>query len=332
MRYVLGLDGGGTKCDAVLMAEDGTVMGWGRGGPTHGLYVGPDVPIQSQKDAILGATGGSPPPLSRIAGLGLVGHLHQWLNQDLCAEQFVPCGEADMGLATALTTHGILVLSGTGSFVHGRTPDGRHMHLGGNGPIIADEGSAYHIGILGIRAAFRSKYSEARRTSLREAVPKAMGVAGLREVFHLLYIDRVGRTQIAAVARAVDMEAEKGDRVAAQMLRKAADELGELLVEVITELDMTRSDAYMVATGSVAQGSRIFWDRLCEIAAGVAPDIRPVQPKVRPVVGACLMGLKALEVPWTEALLERIIETQEPFLARLRSEAEDSNHQQTPRE
>jgi hypothetical protein len=67
-------------------------------------------------------------------------------------------------------------------------------------------------------------------------------------------------------------------------------------------------------------------------ARGTAPDIRPVQPKVRPVVGACLMGLKALEVPWTEALLERIIETQEPFLARLRSEAEDSNHQQTPRE
>lgn len=332
MRYVLGLDGGGTKCDAVLMAEDGTVMGWGRGGPTHGLYVGPDVPLQSQKDAILGATGGSPPPLSRIAGLGLVGHLHQWLSQDLTAEQFVPCGEADMGLATALTTHGVLVLSGTGSFVHGCTPDGRHLHAGGDGPIIADEGSAYHIGILGIRAAFRSRLSAARKTSLREAIPRAMGVADLRQVFHLLYIDRVGRTQIAAVAQAVDVEAEKGDRVAAQVLRRASGELGELLVEVITELGMADSDAYMVATGSVAQGSRIFWQRLCEIAAEVAPSMRPVQPRVRPVVGACLVGLRSLDVPWTEALVERVIQTQEPFLARLRGGAEDNNHRQTPRE
>ncbi len=317
MNNVIGVDGGGTKCDAVLMDETGTVLGWGRGGPTHGLYVGRDVPIQSMRDAVIGATGGSPMRVARVAGVGLLARLHEWLEQPLEADQFVPCGEQDLGFATALTTHGILVLSGTGSFAYGRTEDGHSRHEGGNGPIIADEGSAYHIGILGIRAAFRAGYSESRRTSLVEAVPRGMGVKDLREVFRLLYIDRIGRTQVASVAQFVDEEAEKGDRVAADMLRRAAGELGELVVEVVHELKMEDADCAMVATGSVAQGSRIFWETLSETALGAAPKLRPIQPKVRPVIGACLLALRDLGVEWDQALLERIVETQEPFLAKL---------------
>jgi N-acetylglucosamine kinase-like BadF-type ATPase len=232
-------------------------------------------------------------------------------------DQLVPCGEAEMGYATALTTHGLLVLSGTGSFVHGLTPDGRRKHEGGQGPVIADEGSAYHIGILGMRAAFRAGYSEARRTSLAEAIPEAMGVRNLHDVFHLLYVERIGRSQIASAAKTVDDEAEAGDRVAAQVLRRAADELGELAVEVIHELRMADTDQKLVATGSVAQGSRIFWARLCEVTLSVAPGLQPVQPQIKPVMGACLIALHNLGVEWTDALVNRILETQGSHLERV---------------
>lgn len=319
MRYVLGLDGGGSKCDAVLMDEDGTVLGWGRGGSTHGLYVGGDAATRSIRDAVRGATAELRPKIERIAGSAHHGNLNEWLEQPLSLDQFVAGGEQALGFATAMTTHGILVLSGTGSFVYGRAADGRSLHEGDQGPIIGDEGSAHHIGVLGIRAAFRSHYSEARRTSLAEAVPEVMGVETLRNVFQLLYVDRIGRSQVAAVARTVDEEAERGDAVAAGVLRQAADELGQLLVEVIRALDMEESDESLVATGSVAQGSRIFWERLCEIALDVAPRLRPVQPKVRPVIGACLLALRNLGVEWTDALMQRIIETQEPFLGKLKS-------------
>ncbi len=317
MRYVLGLDGGGTKCDAVLMDETGTVVGWGRGGSTHGLYVGNEAVARSLRDAVLGATANLRPPVERIAGSGPHAGLDQWLEQPLSLGQFVPGGEATLGFATALTTHGIIVLSGTGSFVFGLTADGRSLHEGGNGCIIADEGSAYHIGILGVRAAFRSGYCARRHTSLAEAVPRAMGVAGLHDVFHLIYTEHIGRSQVAAVARTVDEEAERGDAVAAGILRRAADELGELVVEVIHELNMEASDDFLVATGSVAQGSRIFWQRLSDIALSVAPRLRPIQPRVRPVIGACLLALRALGVEWGEPLMQRITATQEPFLAQL---------------
>ena len=317
IRYVLGIDGGGSKCDAVIMDEQGTVLGWGRGGSTHGLYVGGDVAANSVRDSVLGALPNPVPKISRIAGHGPRGNLEEWLEQPVTRDMFVGVGEQSAGLATAFATHGLLVLSGTGSFVHGLTADGRSLHEGGNGAIIADEGSAHHIGILGIRAAFRSQYSNARQTSLAEVVPQAMGVASLREVFDMLYVDRIGRAEIAAVARTVDAEAEGGDRVAAGVLQRAAGELGELLVEVVHELEMEDSTDLMVATGTVAQNSRIFWERLSEIAHGVAPGLRPVQPKVRPVIGGCLLALRDLGVEWNDALMDRIIETQEPFLARL---------------
>lgn len=315
MRYVLGLDGGGTKCDAVLMDESGEVLGWGRGGSTHGLYVGPEAVEASVRDAVLGATGRGAPPIAGICGAGVHPKMSEWLDQPLSLEQFVPGGEVSVGFATAMTTHGVLVLSGTGSFVHGLTPDGRSLHLGGDGPIIGDEGSAHHIGTLGIRAAFRARYSARRATSLREAVPRALGVRNMHEVFNLLYIERVGRSTIASVARTVDEEAEQGDAVARGVILCAANELGELVREVIEELDMRESTASLVATGSVAQNSRLFWARLCEIAHEVAPGLQPVQPRLKPVMGACLLALQALGVAWEPALVDRILAGQERHLA-----------------
>lgn len=311
MRYVLGLDGGGTKCDAVLMDEEGTILGWGRGGSTHGLYVGSDAVHQSVRDAVLGAVCEHRPHIARVAGTHLYAGIAEWLGQPLCADQFVSAGEQALGFATALTTHGVLVLSGTGSFVYGETADGRRLHIGGNGPLIGDEGSAYHIATLGIRAAFRSRCAASRRTSLAEAIPRAMGVANLHEVFHLLYVERIGRSQVAAVAQTVNAEAEAGDAVAAAVLRHAADELGESVLDVIHELGLEDSNEFMVATGSVAQGSRLFWQRLCEIAHTAAPGLRPVQPRLRPVMGACLLALRSLGVPWDEALADRIVQSQE---------------------
>jgi N-acetylglucosamine kinase len=240
----------------------------------------------------------------------------EWLDPPLSRDQIVRVDEVSMGFAMALTTHGVLVLSGTGSFVHARTADGRAVHEGGQGPIIADEGSAYHIGTLGIRAAFRSHWTEARRTSLAEAVPRALGVDSLREVFRLLYIERIGRSSIASVARVVNEEAEAGDRVAQAILVQAAQELGVLLVEVIKSIGFEDSDELMVATGSVAQGSRLFWETLCDIAHEVAPRLRPVQPAIKPVMGACLLALRDMGVEWNQDLVARIEQTQREVVPR----------------
>jgi len=318
MRYALGIDGGGSKCDAVLIEETGVVAGWGRGGPTHGYYDSPQVVHQSLLQAIAGALQGVCDAEIWLGGYLPSGECREAIERAGKLERVVPAGEVSTAFASVQEDWGVIVLSGTGAFVHGRTPDGRNLHVDSLGPILGDYGSAYSIGLRGLRAAFASSWAKARRTTLVEVVPRLLGADDLHGVFELAYVKKaLGRRQIASIAKAVNEEAEKGDRIAIRCLQEAADELAELAIDVIDELGMQDLTFPVIAIGGVAQHSRLWWERVCARIATAAPHSRPIIPRVRPAVGAALQALKAMGVPWTSGLLDRIVETQQPFLTAL---------------
>jgi len=76
--------------------------------------------------------------------------------------------DLDSGLATAFGREnpGIYVLSGTGSVVVGRNAQGEVARAGGWGHLLGDHGSAYWIGITGLRAAVR-EYDRHNRVNAR---------------------------------------------------------------------------------------------------------------------------------------------------------------------
>jgi N-acetylglucosamine kinase-like BadF-type ATPase len=321
MRYALAVDGGGSKTDAVVIDEAGRVLGWGRGGPVHHYYSTPEEVQASYRQAVVQALGELlaegfcvsgvtvQEPVARIiAAHGpIVGQAH--------------AGEVETAFASVQEQWGMVVLAGTGSFVFGLTPEGKARHFGGMGPILGDYGSAYQIGLRGLRAAFASRWAPRRQTSLEQAVPKVYDLPDLRAVFDQTYGEGLSRREVARVARVVNQQAELGDRIAVLCLREAADELAELALDVISELQMQSLAFAMIAVGSVAQGSRLWWERMCERVQAVAPRVRPIIPQVRPVIGGALLALKELGVDWTPELLERIIDTQAPFLAAIEESA-----------
>ena len=313
MRYALGIDGGGSKCDAALVEETGAVVGWGRGGPTHVYYDPPEVVAASVPTAVAAA-------LSGLRGAGdvelwVAGYLPQQEEGRLLGgvgrvAHYLRADEIETAFASVQEEWGLVVLSGTGSFVHGRTPDGRKLHCGGTGPILNDYGSGYEIGLRALRAAFASHWTPARRTSLAEAVPRALGVDDLRGVFRLVYIENMNRRRIAALARVADEEARAGDRIAADCLRQAADELADLAVEIVAELGLVGLSFPVIAIGGVAQRSRLWWDRVCQRLAAVAPAMRPVMPRLQPATGAALLALRDMGIPWSPSLISRLVETE----------------------
>lgn len=325
LRYVLGVDGGGSKCDAVLIAEDGTVVGWGRGGPTSRWYDTAEVIDASFADAVSGALAGV-----HGAQLWIAGHFHSDAAQravaaagEVIGRSFA--GESEVAYASAREQWGMIILAGTGSFVHLQTRDGRTRHAGGMGPVLGDYGSGHEIGLRGLRAAFTSTWLASRATSLREAMPAALGVADLRDVFHLAYEARtLNRRTVAALARVVDREAEAGDAIAARCIREAADELADLAVEMIAEMGVGDEELPVIASGSVARHSRIWWEHMCARIARVAPRMRPMIPPVPPVIGAALVAFGAMGVAITDELIGRIVQTQEPFLRPAPADAANS--------
>jgi N-acetylmuramic acid 6-phosphate etherase len=310
MRYGLGLDGGGSKCEAVLADETGAVAGRGRGGPVHVYYDPPEVIRASFHEAVAAAVDGL-----RGAEIVVAGYLppDDVLAAALSGAASVigrrPANEVETAFASAQVEWGLVVLAGTGSFVYGRTPDGRHLHFGGSGPVLGDYGSAYAIGLAALRAAFASRWTEARRTSLAEAVPRALGVSTLREVFDLVYVEQINRRRIAHIARTVDEEAERGDRIAIGCLEKAADELADTAVEMVEELGMADLAFPVIPIGSVARGSRLWWQRILARLHAIAPPADPLIPTLPPAAGAALLALRELGVEWTAEVIARMRET-----------------------
>lgn len=316
-RYFLAVDGGGSKTDAVLVAETGDVLGWGRGGPVHSFYSSPEEVRASFEQAIKTAIDERTFLELYVAGAPPTRYVKELVERFAQRVDFVPCGEIDTAFASAQRDWGLIVLSGTGSFVFGLTPEGQARHYGGLGPILGDYGSAYQIGLLGLRAAFASRWTAARRTALEAEVPKHFGLSDLRAVFERIYGPGLSRREIASVARLVDELATAGDRIAIRCLQKAAEELAAVALDVIRELRLAQKAFPMIAVGSVAQKSRIWWARLCEKVRRHAPQAEPIIPELRPVLGAALLAMKQAQIPWTPELIARIKETQTPFLQRL---------------
>jgi len=306
-RYALGIDGGGSKCDAALLDESGAVVGWGRGGPTHVYYDPPEVIAASYADAITAALQGVTGAEIWVAGNLPSGAPREAVEQAGALARHMTVNEVDSAFACVQEEWGLIVLSGTGSFVHARSPDGRDLHFGGLGPILNDYGSAYEIGLRGLRAAFASDWTEERRTSLAEAIVRELGVSKLRDVFELVYVKGFGRRQIAALAQVVNAEAEAGDRVAADCIRRAADELAELAADAIRELDMMSLSFPAIAIGGVAQRCRLWRERVCARLREVAPGVRPVIPPVASAVGAALIALREMEIAWTAEVVSRAV-------------------------
>jgi len=316
-RLALGVDGGGTKTDAVLVDDAGNVLGMGRGGSAHGLFVGPETVRNSYADAIRGALGNRRP--QKLWVTRVPARVFERMGIEIAELHVVVCDELSMGLAMALETHGLVALSGTGSFVAGLTESGKSVYLDGLGPVLGDYGSAYQIGLTGMRAAAASSWSSERRTVLAQLIPRHFGVVHPSEVFEMVYTRHMDRLRIASAAKAVIGAAESGDAVAGRIVLQAADDISDVLADLVHELGIEDRDYALVASGGVVQNCDMYWERICERALDIAPRLRPIRPRILPCVGAALLALRAMGVPWSRELLSRIEETQRPYLAKIES-------------
>jgi N-acetylglucosamine kinase-like BadF-type ATPase len=316
MRCVLGVDSGGTKCDALLVRDDGTVLGWGRSEPLG------SIPVRFSK-----GTGRSPQAILAAVTQALNGmnytELHIAHSTESIPLGFLPKGhatrievhavtEAPAAYALAGVTCGVVALAGTGSFVHGRTREGRTLHLDGLGPLLGDHGGGYQIGLMAMRAAAQSGWHPRRNTSLADAIYRACGgrpgdLSG-NSLISFALEDR-DRSEIASLAKIVNEEASAGDRIAREILQQAAAELAATTYDVVDNLGMTREDYSLIASGSIATKSTIFWEHYSMLVREFAPNLIPVVPDLPAVVGVVLGAFQRMRGTDREGVRARLLES-----------------------
>jgi N-acetylglucosamine kinase-like BadF-type ATPase len=299
-QYLLAIDGGGTKCDAVTVRLDnGEIVGWGHCNPrTEGSGKGREGSGRSVQSARIAAQQALK---STQNGWLYTTNIHHeaWMpeNTGMQLAGYVPTREYDSALALAGFRHGVVALAGTGAFIFARRKDGKSLMLDGLGPNLCDQGSGHHIGLMAIRAAAKSSWHPRHETSLDQRLRDYLGVESYRrDLGHILsgyMMAQPDRSEIAAIAKLVNEEAEKGDRIALGIIETAANALADTLSDVVYQLALSHQSYPLVGTGSVCVKSQLFWNAFCHAVKGIAPGLEPARTTLPAVYG---VALRALEI------------------------------------
>ncbi len=307
---VLGADGGGTSTRVVLADHDGTVLGYGRAGPSSLDGVDLETTTRHIGEAVDSAwqdSGLRPRPVDAsfwgiagvaserdrdlIRGVVLAGRVsdphHVGIDHDI-----------RIALAGGLGNRpGIVLIAGTGSSCYGRASTGASVRVGGWGHVLDDGGSSYFLGLEAVKAVVRSADGRRGPTSLTDAVLSRYGIADVQEIMHELYATRSGKSDLAALAPVVLAAAEDGDEAARNIVEAAFEELAGLVSVACSRLALGSAERRLTVTGGLAHSGAYFRDGLYRAVAAKVPGIQVQEPLLPPVLGAVLLALELLDPP-----------------------------------
>ncbi|MBW7456274.1 BadF/BadG/BcrA/BcrD ATPase family protein [Paenibacillus sepulcri] len=305
MKYVIGIDGGGTKSILHMMDLDGNQLFELQGGPTN-IYATSVEEVERELSELLDHTaeisGRSIADCAALC-LGSAGVDRPYEKQVLSGV-FEKCGvtgsltithDAEAVLvAGSGKQEGITLVSGTGSFGFARDLSGNRARAGGWGHLIGDEGGGYDIGITAIKAAIRSYDGREAPTLLLPMIMKEIGIE--RPELFLQYVYKTaGKPQIASLAKVVYEAHLAGDGRAKRILDDAVNELYLMSATLIHTLHFKDRDITLVANGSVFTHIHYVYERLAELVQAEFPRITVLKPARNAAYGAALIALQSLQ-------------------------------------
>jgi len=303
MRCVLGFDGGGTKTDCILAIESSDLRVRTQAGPSNPFRVGFGAALASLKEAAQAAlTGAQAKPAdvaavcAGLAGVGQPADAEKM--RALVATEFPQaairiCTDLDLLLATAPTGAALILVAGTGSAALGRSPAGAVLRIGGHGPMISDEGSAYDIGRRAVIAAQRDYDRTGKDSELGQRILREIGSVQWPELRRRIQAapDEVFPRLFSVVA----VLADNGNQAAQVILHTAALKLASIATTVAERLQMTGSPFPLFKTGGMLGRSKYLDSQLHERLRVTLPDAQPRSFDITPAEAAVRLALESLQ-------------------------------------
>lgn len=258
MPFLLGIDGGGSKCAAALSDGRAVLATHTAGGcnlnvvssekarmalgeAVRGALFSAGVPATSVSSVCAGVAGAaSPENAAKIAGF-----LAKLLPR--ATIQVIP--DAMIALEAAFSGGpGLVCICGTGSIAFGRNERGECARAGGWGRLISDEGSGHWIGRCAVSQSLRA-LDMGRGSTL---------VTGIMEHWHVItreqLLERCHREQLPGFADLFPIvlaAAEGGDPLASEILTAAGFELARIAQIVLRRLWVGHTSMEIAIIGGV---------------------------------------------------------------------------------
>lgn len=308
VRYVLGIDSGGTKYLVKACDLDGTVIGEYTGAPAaHYRLSGDDLVgrIDANIDRCLEQFGGDRKDCAflvcgttgidadsdRETVSGIYAALRGFGCPTLCVN------DAEVAHFAVTGGVGAVVIAGTGSVAFGRNGSGRTARSGGWPVcIFGDEGSGTWIAYQALHHLTLWFDGRVPSSTLTERLLRTLGLGKREDLMAIcISIERMS-WEDPGLAAIVDGAAQDGDAYALSILQRASAETSELADSVIRKLALDREPHFQVgAWGSAIVNSRLHFESFKERLEQRYDNVRVVIADVDAAMGACRMALAALQ-------------------------------------
>lgn len=303
MSYYLGVDGGGTKTECVLLDASGRLLGHGAAGPSNPLRYGFSAALEALDVAAEQTLAAAQLDFGRVTAVcvGLAGAGRPRVVKRVMAHLVERFPTADVHVTTDLEVAleaavgsgpGVVLIAGTGSAALGRNSSGRLARAGGWGPWIGDEGSAFEIGRRAVQAIARVRDRLAPVTLLSDSIPAALACPNWETL-----VERVAENPQEIFPRIFPLvveAAEQEDATAREILFSAALHLSRLAASVIRRLQMAEQEFLLARAGGVFGHSRLLDSAVDALLAGVAPRASIELLRTAPAVGAARLAQRLL--------------------------------------
>lgn len=308
-RYLLGVDGGGSKTMALVAVLDEAghmdIVGRGRGGPSNLRLSGKEQSLNSLDQAIDEALiqAGIPGQDLDYAVLALAGSgspdvqqdVTNWANSRKLSSHLEIAHDALPVLADGTAKGwGIALIVGTGSVAFGVDINGDSVIKGGWGHWFGDKGSGFYLGYQALAAVAEASDDIGPETILSDLVLDRLGTEDPRSILKEVSAGGDTRRAVAALAPIVLNAAESGDKVAQRIVRGAVAEAVKLVAATSKALAFKRSYPMALAGGVVCK-SQLFRDELMIGLNGLEVPPAGVTLVDEPVMGCLKIARQKLD-------------------------------------
>lgn len=183
---------------------------------------------------------------------------------------------------------GLMLISGTGSIGYGINEEKRTWRVGGFGYIVGDEASAYWVAKKGISAALKAYDHSGPDTSMVNDFCKYLGLKEFDEIVDYVY--QKNKSDLARLNYVVVNAHAKKDEMATRIMEEALFWLCRMVDTLVEELSIGDKPYPLLLGGGFLLGNKWMKKSVQERVAERHPSLRIASLKTRAEWGAVYMA------------------------------------------
>ncbi len=305
MKYLIGIDGGGTKTHCVITDLNGKILYECFGSASNFLIAGfekvsatilklitecrlkLDIQYEDIACVLIGTTGAG----RRSDADRLENSFNEFAkSKNIIIKNFRVESDARIALEGAFSGKpGSILIAGTGSIMFGKDAAGAIHRVGGFGRFIGDEGSGYSIGREALIAVSKEFDGRGNKTGITDLLNKKFEIDSSEKLIIEIYKNNF---DIASAAPLVLQAAEAGDEISKKIID---DESNELIDHISTMAEKINEPVLNVSfIGGLISGENIYSNALRKKIISHLPKVKIKLPEYPPEIGAILMAKNLL--------------------------------------